>query len=39
MNDVQEIDVDELMAQIRANLPKQQHPLTMGASTPSPIAR
>ena len=34
MNDVQEIDVDELMAQIRANLPKQQHPPTNGASSP-----
>ena len=34
MNDVQEIDVDELMTQIRANLPKQQHPPAMGASTP-----
>jgi O-antigen chain-terminating methyltransferase len=41
MNDVQEIDVDELMAQIRANLPKQPHLPTMGASTlslHSPVA-
>src|ERR1700752_780184 len=34
MNDVQEIDIDELMAQIRANLPKQQHSPTNGVSTP-----
>src|SRR5262245_32900703 len=34
MNDVQEIDVEELMAQIRANLPKQQHPAAMDASAP-----
>jgi SAM-dependent methyltransferase len=34
MNDVQEIDVDELMAQMRANRPKQQHPPAMGVSTP-----
>ena len=33
MNDVQEIDVDELMAQIHANLPKQQHPPANGATT------
>ena len=41
MNDVQEIDVDELMAQIRANLPKQPHLPTISTSTPSlhsPIA-
>jgi SAM-dependent methyltransferase len=35
MNDVQEIDVDELMAQIRANLPKPQRPLAVGGSAPS----
>ena len=34
MNDVQEIDVDELMAQVRANLPRQGHLSTTGASTP-----
>jgi SAM-dependent methyltransferase len=41
MTDVQEIDVDELMAQIRANPPRQPHLPGMGASTPflhSPIA-
>ena len=34
MNDVQEIDVDALMAQIRESLPNQQYPPTMGASSP-----
>jgi SAM-dependent methyltransferase len=41
MNDVQEIDVDELMAQIRANLPRQPHLPATGASTSflhSPLA-
>jgi O-antigen chain-terminating methyltransferase len=34
MNDVQEINVDELMAQIRENLQNQQHTPAVGASTP-----
>jgi SAM-dependent methyltransferase len=35
MNDVQEINVDELMAQLRANLPNQQGTPAVGAGTPS----
>jgi SAM-dependent methyltransferase len=34
MNDVQEINVDELMTQIRENLPNQQPTPAVGASTP-----
>ena len=34
MNDVQEINVDELMAQIRENLPNQQRTPAVGATTP-----
>ena len=34
MNDVQEIDVDELMAQIRENLPNQQRTPAIGTTTP-----
>ena len=35
MNDVQEINVDELMTQIRENLPNQQRTPAVGATTPS----
>jgi len=35
MNDVQEINVDELMAQIRDNLPQQQNTPAVGTTTPS----
>jgi DNA anti-recombination protein RmuC len=34
MNDVQEINVDALMAQIRENLPSQHHTPAVGATTP-----
>ena len=34
MNDVQEINVDALMAQIREDLPKQPHTPAVGATTP-----
>ena len=35
MNDVQEINVDELMAQIRENFPNQQRTAAVGATIPS----
>src|SRR5262245_20109882 len=35
MDDVQEINVDEMMAQIRQNILNQQAPPAVGAATPS----